>query len=307
MKKAIWIIGGICFLLGIGLLAVGGYLYSGQMEYETVRKTISGEIQSVAIDCASQDVRILPSENAQCYVIYGDAEGVEYTIELTEGVLQIRADGEIWHKNLAGIFGRDPGVTLLLPPQYFHGPYGLLEVSTAAGDICIEEGLSFARGELSSTSGDICFRANVQGNLDLRTTSGDIELQDSAATYLPYLVNLSASSGTITVKEQNAFSISAKTSSGDVTLEKVRATDTITVSCTSGDIDLLDVDAGRYSLRTVSGDIAAGMRRAMDFRCDTTSGSIETPVAMADAGLCRLSTVSGDIEVWICTDNYTGQ
>ena len=104
------------------------------------------------------------------------------------------------------------------------------------------------------------------------------------------------------LKGQSAAALIVNTVSGDILLENCDF-DVLTANAVSGEIELENVDTDECYLGTTSGDISAGLRKAMDFYCSSTSGEIETPPSVTGGGLCKITTTSGDIEVWIATRN----
>ena len=298
MKKGIWIAGLLCLVLGITLFSVGISMDAGKLNFGTLNKSFSQKVTALSIDCRGQDVLIRPSKDRNCYVTCSDYSDVSYTVELTNGVLSVIAEGSMFD----GLFRwGDAKVTVQLPPDYFQGLYDSLEVSTGSGDILVEEGVIFQRSKLESTSGDISFRADVQGKMTIETTSGDIELEDRSSLFA-HQVELATTSGEITVRGQNARYLSAKSTSGDVTLDSCDIHE-LTVNCTSGDVELRYVDLENCNLQTISGDVSAGVGKAMDFHCSSTSGDVDTPPPVTNGGLCQVSTTSGDIEIWIYSEN----
>lgn len=302
MKKTIWIAGILCLVLGTALVLIGAYFYTDTLDYQKLDKGFSGEITALCIDCDGQDVYIRPSADRNCRVSCTGFGGTEYSVELVNGVLFVTSKGETLESVFLRLFAGEAKVTVELPPQYFHEPYESLEVSTASGDILVEEGLIFQRCDLTASSGDVSFLADVWGRMNIETSSGDIKLADSSSAFSVHQVTLSTSSGDIRVEGQNAFSLSAQNASGDVTLDSCEIYE-LTVSCTSGDVELRYVDLESCNLQTISGDVSAGIGKTMDFHCSTTSGDIDIPPPATKGGLCQITTTSGDIRVWIYSEN----
>lgn len=301
MKKGCWIAGAIILTLGIIVFAIGAGLSAESMEYQTEEKSFSGGIQSISIDCAAEDVYIRPSADNNFHVFCSGPAGSEYTIEVIEGTLTVTMQKEILDYLTLFDFGNEAKITVQLPVGNAAIPFASLTVDAASGDIQVAERLLFRRCDLTTASGDISFRAEVQGKMSLETTSGDIYVEGSSQAPA-YECILSSTSGSVVLKGQSAAALIVNTVSGDILLENCDF-DVLTANAVSGEIELENVDTDECYLGTTSGDISAGLRKAMDFYCSSTSGEIETPPSVTGGGLCKITTTSGDIEVWIATRN----
>ena len=301
MMKGCWIAGAIIVTLGIIVFAIGAGLSADSLEYQTSDKSFSGGIQSISIDCTSEDVYIRPSTDSNFHVFCSGPVRTEFTIEVIEGTLTVKTQKEVLDYFTIFDFGNESKITVQVPVTNAAVPFEFLVVDTASGDIQVAEQLLFRRCDLTTGSGDISFRADVQGKMKLETTSGDIFAEDSSQAPV-YECILSSTSGSVVLKGQNAAALIVETVSGDILLQNCDF-DVLTANAVSGDLELENIDTDECYLATTSGDISAGLCKAMDYHCSSTSGDIETPPAVTGGGLCQITTTSGDIEVWIATRN----
>ena len=160
------------------------------------------------------------------------------------------------------------------------GEYGTADVKTASGDVDIQQaGDTYVK----TASGDVHVET-VAGSLDVKTASGDVHVGSVARD-----TNLQLVSGDVYIGAADG-SISANTVSGDQRYEAVLQ--------------------GRLELRAVSGDIAVGIRRGSRVFIDanTVSGSTSSEFELsdapsappaADAPLVEVfaKTVSGDVRI----------
>jgi DUF4097 and DUF4098 domain-containing protein YvlB len=158
------------------------------------------------------------------------------------------------------------------------GRFGTVDISTASGDLAIEEIAGDAR--LKSVSGDVEV-AKVAGEASAQSTSGDVKVGRVAGS-----LTISSVSGDLLVSDA-AGNVGANTVSGDQRLEAVRE--------------------GSVHLQSVSGDVNVGIRRGsrVYLDCNTMSGDTSSDLEVSGGPVSedgplvelRAKTVSGDIRV----------
>jgi DUF4097 and DUF4098 domain-containing protein YvlB len=178
---------------------------------------------------------------------------------------------------LSLVFSNDLRVRASLP----HGAG--VKVKTASADTRLDG--HFGPLGINSVSGDVRLRGEVDGDAQLKTVSGDAEL------------------------DRVDGDLSAHTVSGDLRIGPVKGSvDTKTVS---GDVRVQSVAAGDVRFTSVSGDIEIGIAQgsALDVDAGSTSGDLSSEVPLASepvAGeggaaptvVLRGRTVSGDVKVF---------
>ncbi len=163
-------------------------------------------------------------------------------------------------------------------------PHGAgVKVKTASADTQL--GGHFGPLGINSVSGDVRLRGEVAGDANLKTVSGDADL------------------------DRVDGDISAHTVSGDLRIGPIAgSTDLKTVS---GDIRIQAVTAGDVRFTSVSGDIEIGIAQgsALDVDAGSTSGDLSSEVPLASEPIpgegesgptvvLRGRTVSGDVKVF---------
>ena len=323
MKKSVWIpliVAAACILSGLACIAVGHALggleimaSTGKRQTTTVTHDIASGFDRIHIDVIAADVELIPSEDGKCRVTTKDSDYVEYTVDVTEDTLTVRAtDTRKWYERLftPSVSGRS--VKVALPRE----AYKSLTVETVSGRVNINVRYTFSEDvTLSSTSGTIGTAAAISGHLDLRSTSGDIYAMgflntvtarstsgkitlggktvdgDCTAT----TADLKTTSGEIRGRTITLDRLTAHTGSGDIHAESVTVTETAELMTTSGKIALLYTTCGALTAETGSGGIdLTDTAVKAHLQAKTTSGDIR--FTRADAETLSLKSTSGSVK-----------
>lgn len=325
MKKSIWIsmiVAAACILAGVACvvtgLALGGYntlVEDSPYDGHTVGGVhhISKDFDRIHIDVIAASVELVPSEDDKCRVTTLDSDYVEYTVDVVEDTLTVRAtDTRKWYERLftPSVSGRS--VKVALPRE----EYKSLTVETVSGRVSINVRYTFSEDvTLTSTSGTIGTAAAIGGHLDLRSTSGDLcamgflntvtarstsgkvtlggktVLGDCTAA----TADLETTSGEIRVRTVTLDSLTAQTGSGGIRMESVTVTEATDLETTSGEITLLYTTCGTFTAETGSGGIdLTDTTVTGHIQAETTSGAIR--FTRADAETLDLKTTSGSVK-----------
>ncbi len=132
---------------------------------------------------------------------------------------------------------------------------------------------------------------NVNGNLRLDTSSGDVEVSGSKGDLI-----VDTGSGNVKVTDVAGTAISIDTGSGDVDATNVSAPE-LNVDTGSGSVTLSQVTAKSVSIDTGSGDVQLDLVGAVEkLDVDTGSGSVTVRVPASLSAQLAVETGSGDIE-----------
>lgn len=252
------------------------------------------------------DVRLFPAKDGKVRIVHQrDQEGARCRVAVEKGILCIERQSPI---KRPAIVRHTPALEMYLPQSR----YNSLEVNTVSGDVDLPSDFTFGTLGVTTVSGNVTVLAGIEGDADLETVSGDIEMKK---LQVQGAFRLETSSGNIEAKNlqvQGTFrtetssgdirfetvdvgeELYCKSSSGNVTLMKLRAMD-LTASASSGDVRLDTVSVkGKLALNIASGNMDLETCLAGSMKLHTASGDME--LEDCDAGSLHLDTVSGDIE-----------
>lgn len=305
MKKGTKIALGIALVcIGLGLIltliafSMDGYSLSdiniNRMDtVNTVIKTeqISDDFHSININDVQCDIRILPSTDSRCKVVYTDSDLCTHHIRVENYTLYIEAEDVGDFSDHLFVIQGSAEVTVYLPMDTLVE----LNLETVSGSIAVTPDFSLRSANLSTTSGEIDFTAQVSESLDAATTSGSIEISGTSQCE----VDASSTSGDISLVNMEPASLSAATTTGDIELEDVVVSGQLNLSTASGDVELIQVDAHSAQIGTASGDIEGSILSPKQFETDTVSGDIRVENTHNAKDYWEVSTTSGCIELVI--------
>ena len=307
----------VCVAAGllIGFVALAAldfnFFEMGTMEPVTNTHAVTDSFTNIRVWGGECDVRLVPSENGACTVLCRETDRITHTVTVKNGTLTIeRTDDRKWYEHIGFTWSYwgPIEVVISLPG----GTYGTLDVRTASGEVEIPGDFSFDSARVDGTSGDVRFMAAVEGDLHLKTVSGDI----NAGGMRPETLTVTSTSGDITldaiavnaafacktvsgsqnISDLTCRSAAINTTSGDVTVSDLIASESLRMEAVSGSLTLTRCDAGALWLKTVSGNVTGTLRTEKVFVTHTTSGSVRVP-GSTSGGPCEVKTVSGSIHL----------
>lgn len=172
---------------------------------------------------------------------------------------------------------------------------GELDLSSTTGDIDLE-GLAPARLAVGSTTGALRLNGLAVDELSLAATTGDITLDsvDVAGS-----LRLASTTGRKALTGVTARSLDIGSSTGDILLVDVAA-DSIDCRASSGAITLTDVGVGALDVTATTGDVRLKRLDADSVRIRVTTGSV-TGTLRGDAdkyrGALDIDTNTGDVRL----------
>ena len=312
----IWmIVGASLILLGalifVGVMSVMGWDFKklSTEKYETNTYSIDSEYKNITLITDTANVTVLPSQDGKTVIECYEKEKEKHAVSVEgDGTLTVKVvDERSWYDHISIGFN-SPKITLYIP----EGEYGSLYIKGTTGDVKIAKDFSFSDITAEGTTGDVeCYASSAEktsiristgdvlvenitcGSLDLKTTTGSIiarRINCSGA------VNSEVRIGKCEMDTLSCRRFNVKAGTGDITLKGVIAYETMRVDGTTGDVELYRCDASELDLTTTTGDIEGTLLTDKVFTYKTNTGDVDLPESIS-GGICRVKTVTGDIEI----------
>ncbi len=283
---SICIVIGIAFACAAWIAAEFSWENFNPVEMKSGTFEITDDFTSIDIDVLSENVKFFPAEDGVCKVVYRSSAEVNATVR--DGALVIESFREEIFPFSIGSW-ETPYMNLYLPRK----SYKTLSIKTESGDVYVFPVFSEVQHAVfDCASGDINFIGTISESLIAKTISGNILIREPNAK----TVRTVSTSGDIWLSGVHATEISVESTSGDIKFDTVTAKEKLTAETTSGDIELY-CDAGALFLKTVSGDVEGTLGSAKQYVTKTTSGTVRVPPSDKSAGVCEITTTSGDIRI----------
>ena len=226
--KALLAIALASVICGLGLFAAAVAVAGGRFDAFQTRvyeeKSFSAQIDGLSLVSVRDDnhaVRFVRSDDSQIHVTYYESDREFYDIRTENGTLEIvyRNDRK-WYEKLFNLNFQKISVTVALPAEYV----GAIAADTSNSTVTVN-GL------------------DIDGDMNLKTDNGRIEIRDSSA------MNISAvtSNGAVLLK-------------GRMTAELVRCGTELTLTTSNGAVSLDSIFAGEaITLKSSNGSIAGSI------------------------------------------------
>ena len=258
------------------------------------------EIQQLSVCLVNEDITLEASEGDDYHVIWDANENPLVNAELVNGVLKVyRRPGETSkQKRTEKIeFMNKDDMADFIKTEEGKIEINMDSISRAMKSLGEKIKMQFSNG-MSIGFGTAGSKVTIQvpenaiPHVNLRTTSGDIDVQDVALADL----NVTSTSGDINIdlnEDQNLKLVEVCTTSGDI--EATAFTHEMTIASTSGDVEV----EGRYhnlTVNTISGDIDV-RADVMNMTFKAVSGDVDLAFDSNVIRDVQGNTISGDIDI----------
>lgn len=316
-KKISIIIAVILFSVGVIIsmcaLCSINFDFSALNTANFVTKTyaVDESFRNIHIEDVECNICLIPSNDDKCRVICIESDKTSHSVSVQNNTLTIeRTDNRKWYEHIVVFYWGEVKMDVYLPETEYEELY----VKSTSGEIKIPENLTFAKADVSSTSGDIHILSNIKKDASIYAVSGNVYIGEITAEN----INVQSTSGELTLSSMALNGkLTAKSISGDIKLSNIKcqniisdttsgnhtflsviAKSNIMVESISGNVDLYQSDAETLNIKTTSGNITGTLLTNKIFDVKTTSGNSKIPPSDF-GGKCEIKTTSGNIELAI--------
>ena len=280
------------------------------VKYVTNAYEVSEAFDGISIKTDTTDIVFALSDNGNCKVECYEEETSRHFVTVEDNTLVIKMnDSKSWYDYIGMNFG-SPKIIIYLPVT----GYGSLFINGDTGDVEIPNDFMFKDVDISLSTGDVDFCASASELIKMKTSTGDICVENIVAGALEF----SVSSGKVTVSEVscegditvgvstgNAYltdieckSLMSSGSTGDISLNSVIAVEKFSVERSVGDVKFISCDAAEIYVKTDTGDITGNLLSNKVFITHTATGNVDVPKT-AEGGRCEITTDTGDIKITV--------
>ncbi len=315
-KISLWI-AALCCVAGLAVATLSlcmmdfDFTKLSTLTYTDNEYTVTQSFSSIQIDTETADVRFLPSGDSTCRVVCYEQEKVPHRVTVEDGTLKVLADDQrSWYDYLVCFDFDSAAVTVYLPAAQ----YGRLEVTTDTGDLSMPADFAFPSASVSTDTGNIDWRASVEGALTIDTDTGNVKVEgvqlqslqaetDTGDVRIRQVsttgeTSLKTDTGDVMLEEVTAGFLQIRTHTGDVALENTVAEGSLSLKTDTGDVLFQRFDAAAITVETNTGDVTGTLLSEKIFFVETDTGDVHVP-RTDRGGRCEITTDTGDVEITI--------
>lgn len=258
------------------------------LAYDVKTFDVTEAFSNIRVEDVECNVRILRASDGRCKVVCQERRdgSIRHTVTVSSGELSVqRHDRRKWYQRF-GVSLDIPDVEVYLPEN----AYGMLTCYSTAGSIQVDEGFTFDRVSLKSTSGSVRMLSDAKDELQAESISGSVDIENAS----PETLVAKSTSGRVLLSHIRCGELSARTTAGAIELTDAIAEKRLYAKSVSGGVSLDGCDSGAIRIATISGTVKGTILSGKIFMTDSTSGSVSIP-ASAAGGECEITTTSGSI------------
>ena len=319
MKKATkaWLIAAAALIvtgcaLFAGVMTTIGWNFTklSTIKYETNVHEVDRPFSAIAVTTDTADVAFVLSDDGRCRVECREEENARHTVTVEGDTLTVkREDQRPWYDHVGISLGATK-VTVYLPKT----EYSARSVFENTGNVDIPQGLTFVDAEISVTTGDVRFFAAAQEKAKIKTSTGDIRVENISAGSLDLSVTtgkvtlsgaactgdvtVGVSTGKAALTAVSCRDLTSTGATGSLSLDRVTATGRFSIKRSTGSVKMNGCDAAEISVKTGTGDVTGTLLTDKVFITATGTGRVDVPQTTT-GGRCEIVTGTGDIRIQI--------
>ena len=322
MNKAtkIWLVAAASLVL-IGCILFAGVMTSlrwdfaklSTAKYQTNSYEITDAFNSISMKTDTIDILFVLSDDGTCRVECYEEERAAHSVAVKDGTLAIELIDDRSVSDYIGYIGINigsPKMTVYLPET----EYISLTIHDDTGDIEIPNDFKFKNVDISLSTGDVDFCASASEWIKIKTSTGDICVENISAGALELSVStgmvtalgvrcednvtVGVSTGDAYLTDITCSNLTSSGNTGDLFMKNVVAAEGFSIKRTTGDVEFDGCDAAEIFVETDTGAVYGTLLSDKVFFIQTDTGDIEVP-ATTTGGRCEISTNTGDVEIEI--------
>ena len=314
--KVVLISAAILAALGLiifaAVMTANGWDFSrlSTVQYRTNTHTVDGSFTGICIETDTADVLFAVSDDETCKVVCHEQEKMQHAVDVHNGVLKISlVNTRKWYDYIGFSLGH-PQITLYLPQK----TYESVMVDARTSDVALPRELSFDTMQITVSTGDVSNFASVTRNAAIKTSTGNIWVEDISAGALDLSVTtghvtvsgvtcredvtVDVSTGDTRLTDLTCKNLSSTGSTGDLDLTNVVAAGNFSFKRSTGDISFTKCDAAEIVAKTSTGDVTGSLLSDKVYIIQTDTGRVHVPKTTV-GGKCEISTDTGNIRIKI--------
>ena len=188
-----------------------------------------------------------------------------------------------------------------------------LNLVNSTGDVYARSECSFADTNIQVSTGDVDFRCNINGDLKVNVTTGDVCLSNMSVLgktdirtstgkqsfdHVKFTegLTLKSTTGSSTLSDIETSDLNVDTTTGKVKLNNVKVSKKMNISTSTGDVEIKRSDAEEVNIKTTTGDVTADFLTSKIVSTRSSTGEVDVPKSTT-GGICSIETTTGDIKV----------
>ena len=316
-KTKLWLI------MGASLILIGCIIFAGVMtmlnfdfrklstsKYETNTYTITDKFSNILINTNTADITFALSDDDICKVESFEEKNIKHLVEVKDSTLTINVVDERKWFNYIGFDFYSPKLTVYLPKS----EYKSLVIENSTGDILIPKDFKFDSADVELSTGDVEFYASVLELLKIKTSTGDIKVENVNVGSLDLCVStgeiiasdvecdtdifIKVSTGKTKLTDVKCKNITSSGGTGEISLSNVEAFEKFNIERSTGDISFENCDAQKLLIKTDTGDVKGSLLSDKVFITNTNTGDVDVPKTVS-GGICEINTSTGDIKITV--------
>ncbi len=310
VAAALIVIGGIVFVSVMTVLK-WDFTKLSTVKYETNEYEISENFKNISVVADTADIVFVPTADLNGSVVCHERKNIKHTVTVRDDTLVIEIeDTRKWYEHISFFDFGSSKITVCIP----QGEYGALSIQASTGDVEIPKDFKFESTDISVSTGDVMNYASASEFVKIKTSTGDIRVEDLSAGAMDLSVStgkvtvtgvncegdvaLKVSTGDAKLTDMTCKNVISSGSTGNLSLKNVIAAEKFSIERSTGDVKFDGCDAGEIMVKTDTGNVSGTLLSEKVFITKTDTGDIDVPESVT-GGKCSITTDTGNIRITI--------